>query len=105
MFSTHLTGACDFNFDLLESTKPPGRYKVQFLIAAVSPETNRTMPMAGASIFNPDTSQWRASTYYDYLDMGDQAAKLYVQIYLKRHIIVRISAFLILIFNCLSHFN
>jgi len=77
------------------------RYRVQFLVAAVSPSTNGTVPMAGASIFNPDQTEWRASTVYKYLDdLNGQATKLTVSVTLGRHIIVKISAFLILTFNC-----
>ncbi len=80
------------------------RYKVQFLMASQSPTTNLSVQMAGASIFNPDSSQWVARTTYEYLDsLQDGAsvpAKLSVFIVLKRHIVVKISAFLLLIFNC-----
>jgi hypothetical protein len=56
--------------------------------------------MAGASIFDPDTSQWRLSTSYSYLDLEGQAAKLAIFVTIRRHIVVKISAFLILLLNC-----
>lgn len=58
--------------------------------------------MAGASIFNPATgiSQWRLSTNYTYLDLPGQAAKLAVFVTIQRHVVVKISAFLILLINC-----
>ncbi|KAJ7476266.1 hypothetical protein B0H11DRAFT_1308591 [Mycena galericulata] len=76
-------------------------YRVEFLIAALSPETNETVPMAGASIFNPDMSQWHLSTSYNYLDLTGQAAKLAVFVTIRRHVVVKISAFLILLLNWL----
>ncbi|KAF8157352.1 hypothetical protein K438DRAFT_1687174 [Mycena galopus ATCC 62051] len=76
-------------------------YRVEFLIAALSLETNETVPMAGASIFNPDTSQWRLSTSYSYLHLPGQAAKLAVFVTIRRHVVVKISAFLILLINWL----
>lgn len=80
-------------------------YKVQFLMAAQSPTTNLSVQTAGASIFNPDSSQWVARTTYDYLDSLQDGtsvpAKLSVFIVPKRHIVVKISAFLLLIFNWL----
>ncbi|KLO05726.1 hypothetical protein SCHPADRAFT_838995 [Schizopora paradoxa] len=79
------------------------RYKVQFLIAAQSPTSNKSIEMGGASIFNPDSSQWIAKTNYEYLDTLNDGtsvpAKLAVFIVLRRHIVVKISAFLLLIFN------
>ncbi|KAJ7195583.1 hypothetical protein B0H12DRAFT_1038667 [Mycena haematopus] len=77
------------------------RYRVEFLIAALSPETNETVPMAGASIFNPDMSQWRLSTSYSYLDLTGQATKLAVFVTIRRHVVVKVSAFLILLLNWL----
>ncbi|KAJ6549020.1 hypothetical protein DFH09DRAFT_1320323 [Mycena vulgaris] len=55
-------------------------YRIEFLIAALSPETLETVnvPMAGAS----------------------QAAKLAVFVTIQRHVVVKISAFLILLLNC-----
>jgi hypothetical protein len=77
------------------------RYKIQFLVAAVSPDTNQTVPMAGASIFNPEQAHWKATTEYLYLDnLNGQAAKLAVSITMRRHLIVKISAFVVLILNC-----
>ncbi|KZT39698.1 hypothetical protein SISSUDRAFT_1045203 [Sistotremastrum suecicum HHB10207 ss-3] len=59
--------------------------------------------MAGASIFNPEQSQWHAWTTYRYLDDwdGNQSAKLLVQIRITRHFVVQFSAVLILLFNWL----
>ncbi|KAJ6460554.1 hypothetical protein C8R45DRAFT_1108965 [Mycena sanguinolenta] len=76
-------------------------YRVEFLIAALSPKTNETVPMAGASIFNPDMSQWRLSTSYSYLDLPGQAEKLAVFVTIRRHVVVKISAFMILLINWL----
>ncbi|KAJ6459827.1 hypothetical protein DFH09DRAFT_1230870 [Mycena vulgaris] len=78
-------------------------YRIEFLIAALSPETLETVPMAGASIFNPASgmSQWRLSTNYTYLDLPGQAAKLAVFVTIQRHVVVKISAFLILLLNWL----
>ncbi|KIM42811.1 hypothetical protein M413DRAFT_124194 [Hebeloma cylindrosporum] len=105
------------NMDALEATRsgqinlfgsesddlyPFDWYRIQSLVAAVSPATNQTVPVVGASIFNPDQSQWKAYTEYRYLDdLNGQATKLTVFITMKRRVIVKIAAFLILIFNWL----
>ncbi|KAJ6522309.1 hypothetical protein DFH09DRAFT_1191633 [Mycena vulgaris] len=61
-------------------------YRIEFLIAALSPETLET---------------WRLSTNYTYLDLPGQAAKLAVFVTIQRHVVVKISAFLILLLNWL----
>ncbi|KIM42810.1 hypothetical protein M413DRAFT_124137 [Hebeloma cylindrosporum] len=77
-------------------------YRIQFLVAAVSPTTKQTVPVVGASIFNPDQYQWKAHTDYKYLDgLNRQATKLTVFITMKRRLVIKIAAFLILIFNWL----
>ncbi|KZV88880.1 hypothetical protein EXIGLDRAFT_772255 [Exidia glandulosa HHB12029] len=84
-----------------DSLYPFDWYRVQVLVAAVtSADLNNTVPVIGAHIFNKVQAQWIASTDYGYLDdFQSSSTKLFIHITLERNMVIKISAFLIIVFN------
>ncbi|KAE9392707.1 hypothetical protein BT96DRAFT_979278 [Gymnopus androsaceus JB14] len=76
-------------------------YGLSFIMTAVETNTNNTIPMAGASIFNPRSSQWVSNSDYTFLDLPDQAGRITTYIYLNRHSAVIVGVLLLIIFNWL----
>lgn len=83
-----------------DSMYPFDWYQVQLLVAATNGDLSATLPVIGANVFNKVQAQWIATLNYTYLDnFNGSETKLTIRITLRRNMVIRISAFLLLIFN------
>ncbi|KZV88881.1 hypothetical protein EXIGLDRAFT_772256 [Exidia glandulosa HHB12029] len=94
------SGELNLNGLETDSLYPFDWYRVQVLVAATSADLNSTYPVIGANVFNKVQAQWIASTEYSYLDgFQGSSTKLWIRITLRRNMVIKISAFLIIVFN------